>query len=748
MSYKYRLMRYDLFFQKVTGFSPFPYQARFAAAAPQNATLSIPTGGAKTLTVLMRWLWRHHQGLPVATRLVIVEPMRVLVAQIVSECQKVVHSSGLGFPVHQLLGGSVDNNWIDYPERPAIIVGTQDQILSRSLMRGYACSRWSWPKHFALLHNDCEYFVDETQLMGPGYSTSAWLAALRAKQGTYGSVTTTWASATLSLAPLEKAGIDYDEWRLETEDFEHPVLGARISRKKLLHPAKTVLTQKLDTFAEQLASEVLSHHEAGTLSLVILSQVDRAIAVFERLQNSDVPLKLLHSRFRRSDRAQLAEGLLQFKGILVSTQVVEAGVDLDARRLYTDLCSWASFVQRAGRCGRREETAHFPAVDIHWIRYQSFEEGLCLPYSVDDCQQTADTLSSLSKASIPDASIQTLLSVDTPTQASSGRFLSEDALCKLFDTHPSADGSDEDIQVYIRDIKETNCSVAWFVGDVPPKDWLPTEDDLCPVPVSKLKGFSGYVWNAYQEEWSECERMKVKPGQIVVLPQHSGGYSTAMGWTGKQKDIPEVNSIISRRDLYSNDLETERYPFVSLQQHSLDVRYQMMRIGNALSFDIPAVLLEIAQWHDLGKGHEVFQEAINAPKEVKGAKGRFVSRYKRRGFRHELASALAALYHKKPFFFAYLLAAHHGKVRVKIEPMFYEKGTYRGIKLGEKLPEVNLGDGQIVPEAQLKIDAKDIEGWWKEEVCELVESVGVFRLAYLESLVRAADVQASSQYPG
>src|SRR3990170_7616137 len=68
---------------------------------------------------------------------------------------------------------------------------------------------------------------------------------------------------------------------------------------------------------------------------------------------------LLHSRFRPADRAHLLERLtscLPSAGrIVVSTQVVEAGVDLSARTLFSELAPWASLVQRFGRCNRYGE---------------------------------------------------------------------------------------------------------------------------------------------------------------------------------------------------------------------------------------------------------------------------------------------------------------------------------------------------------------------------------------------------------
>ena len=60
-----------------------------------------------------------------------------------------------------------------------MLVGTQDMLLSRALMRGYASSRALRPMEFALLHEDAQWVFDEVQLMGAGRATSAQLEAFR-----------------------------------------------------------------------------------------------------------------------------------------------------------------------------------------------------------------------------------------------------------------------------------------------------------------------------------------------------------------------------------------------------------------------------------------------------------------------------------------------------------------------------------------------------------------------------------------
>src|SRR5207248_954397 len=112
-------------------------------------------------------------------------------------------------------------------------------------------------------------------------------------------------------------------------------------------------------------------HTPGTLSLVVCNSVRIAQALYRRtsaLVGSDDVI-LLTSRFRRSDRDAHTKRLMVFeeqrkatnKGsgddtlpdlpglICVSTQVIEAGVDISARRLWLEAAPWPSVLQRLGR---------------------------------------------------------------------------------------------------------------------------------------------------------------------------------------------------------------------------------------------------------------------------------------------------------------------------------------------------------------------------------------------------------------
>ena len=158
------------------------------------------------------------------------------------------------------------------------------------------------------------------------------------------------------------------------------------------------------------------------------------------------------------------------------------------------------------------------------------------------------------------------------------------------------------------------------------------------------------------------------------------------------------------------------------------------------------------------------------PKMCSWQRGKGDGRYEdgRRHFRHELGSAVAVIEHASVSgdgvrdLAAYLAAAHHGKVRLGIRSLPGARTEnkdsnpdpdrllgYRVSKPLETLPEVDLGEGLRVPETMLDMTIAQIgmgdngRRSWLERSLTLLERFGPFRLAYLEAIVRAADMRAS-----
>ena len=137
--------------------------------------------------------------------------------------------------------------------------------------------------------------------------------------------------------------------------------------------------------------DILEHHN-GKRSIVILNTVTRAQCIFGELKNclkdNETALFLLHSRFYSEDRKKTEDKLMDCFGkeagktnvILVTTQVVEAGIDISADNLHTELAPLNSIVQRAGRCARYEGERGIGTVWIYELETNAKGEPDLGPY--------------------------------------------------------------------------------------------------------------------------------------------------------------------------------------------------------------------------------------------------------------------------------------------------------------------------------------------------------------------------------
>jgi CRISPR-associated endonuclease/helicase Cas3 len=778
------------------GRTPYPYQERFAEAEEVWHLVRAPTGAGKTATAILGWLWRFlHSGKPTPRRLVYCLPMRVLVEQSVREATQWLKNLAVDVPVTALMGGVETDEWFLYPERPAILIGTQDMLLSRALNRGYAASRFHWPIDFGLLSNDCLWVFDEPQLMGSGVSTSAQLAGLRAALGTFGSCASVWMSATLEPcwldtidfrgklpgAPLELGKDEYGD----DYDPERP-LYRRMTAVKTLAALSAVATKD----GREVAAAVVRAHQRGTQTLVVLNTVERAKAVYlaiRKIKAAPADVFLVHSRFRPKEREELNKRLTEAAGdrIIVATQVVEAGVDISARTLITDLAPWASFVQRAGRCNR---TGDDGPGQVFWIDLDEKQSPPYSPATLDFARAHLKTLDGQSVS--PKALDDYKRRHDDPDKPflpfEHKHVLRRRDLLDLFDTSPDLSGNDIDIQRFVRsDEPDTDVQVFW--RDIPDEgpgtsQPAPNRSELCSVPVGHARDFlktlaekkrgAGYVWDHLDGTWVRLNATQVRPGLSIVLPTVAGGYSE-LGW---DKDSTAAVTPISTEnpkpeEATDSDPNSAMAVALTIAEHTQHVCDELAQLLKALwqgPDAWPDHLGNAARWHDVGKALPVAQQAMYDPDTPdasrllakSGRRGRLnYANYGRVHFRHELGSALAVLQHRPgwPFAVAYLIAAHHGRVRLAIRALPGEEpppdASIRfalGVRDGDRLPAVDLGDGTTCPEAPLDLAPMQLGGLhsWTARALKLLADVGPFKLAYLEALLRAADVRASQKEAG
>ena len=833
-------MDFETFFKQATGFAPMGWQARLASgenadvAKPEtlragreaaSLLIDIPTGCGKTAGVVLSWLWNRIalQNPEWPRRFVYCLPMRVLVEQTRDEVSKwlanlLQHAESLGLPDRAredlrwlverspvvLMGGEeldeARREWDVYPEKPCVLIGTQDMLLSRALNRGYGMSRYRWPMHFGLLNNDCLWICDEVQLMGSGLKTSVQLEAFRNKLGAYSPmVHTFWISATLK-----------SEW-LETVDFKPkalmpPVqllprevevdenLRARHQAIKPLDSSKAVMGEMAE-----LAKEIAGAHSQGHRTLVIVNTVDRAQELYRAVkkQKPAASVLLLHSRYRPADRKVHMGRLLAEPGpeglITISTQVVEAGVDVSAKVLFTEVAPWSSLVQRFGRCNRKGEYGKGSGCAVFWIglpKEEKAREKIASPYELEELTETEEQLKPCRDKGVGPAALPEVRMEMKPMPV-----IRLKDFVDLFDTTPDLAGNDIDIDRYIRDAEDTDVQVFWRTFDKFPGtgEPLPAHGEICRVAVGKFRDFAKgrdvYRRNFLEGKWEKASSFY--PGQTYLLNAEEGGYTDELGWVGKDSK-PAVNPLPHPSMKHQEDDGTDADPWSetdwqTLQEHSEAIVSEMHGILKILPHDDGKVLETAARWHDLGKIHSVFQNAIKEEgkdgavrrEDMKGnrtlakAPKDFWKRYSRRHFRHELASALAVLHpdvngllpSDQRDLIAYLVASHHGKVRLSIRSLPGEKPAgngkrfARGVWDGDILPSTDLGGGVRTPSVTLSLEPMELglceeepfkdQPSWLERMLALRDdpALGPLRLAFMEALLRAADARAS-QLPG
>ena len=781
-------------------------------------------------------------------------PMRTLVDQVHDEVRAwldrlnlsgvepegVLPQSG---DVHVLMGGADSTRWHEAPEKPSILVGTQDMLLSRALMRGYACSRASWPMEFGMLHEDTQWVFDEVQLMGAGRATSAQLEAFRRGEFVRAHrenrpvgrpCRSLWVSATLE-----------PEW-LETVDHPAPTGVFRVDpatedddRLRMLARAPKHLRSwgagpesngaaHERIYLSRLAKSVVDAHRRGFMTLVIVNRVKRAQDLFEKVRKTlasrvdRVPeLALLHSRYRPVDREREMKKVVGPDAagdiIVIATQAVEAGVDISAAIMFTELAPWASMVQRFGRANRRAEVDG--GAQVHWIDTLGSLEGdskaarkraesLSLPYGVDDLREARDTLLSLAASPPNDVAPVRLpppRDIDPPS-----RVVRRKDLDDLFDTDADLTGFDVDVSPYVRDADDTDVRVFWReppeFGDTP---LTPNARELCAVPIGAARQWirakraaSGPVFFVRDPQWRRRAvpdgtnppgwvplRDPPWPGLTLLADTRAGGYLSSVGFTGVPKHIPgpvepgsgagesptAAPALVEEAEGHDDDSRSETGSPVALRDHLRHVAREASGLCRALGLDEETheLLVRAARWHDLGKTHAVFQATMRrgldgqpVPQDVHLAKtiGSGL-RHERAYFRHELASALAFLAHENwsrdADLVAFLIAAHHGKVRMNLRPLPREPAPKdaerggvrfaRGVWDGDELPPCGLGGDEHWRGGTVDLSVMEL-GWdettgesWTERTRELLVRIGPFRLAWLEALLRIADWRASAK---
>lgn len=406
------------FYRDVNGREPFPWQARLANAVIDDgwpSQIGVPTGLGKTACIdIAVWALAAQAGSGKGrTRLWYVVNRRLLVDQawdhgchvagllaegvgrdgnpsgaLIAVRDALVGLTPLGtqegpIQVVRLRGGAETRTRPLEPSQPALIFATVDMFASRWLFRGYGTSRSMRPIDAALAGTDSLVLLDEAHLARPLLTLadavalcdvgdpSSVLAGERARPR-FVSLT-----ATGDPAP--------DRFDLDDADLANPVVSTRLAAPK----DGTLLASTDKSLPASAAEQALALIDEGdALSCVVFVNSPKTaravVAELERMcakRDPEPAIAMATGRMREREaqvvRARLLDphtGVPAGRAgarttdaalIVVATQTLEVGADLDFDALVTETAGRRALIQRLGRLNRLGWRPTARAVVIH-----------------------------------------------------------------------------------------------------------------------------------------------------------------------------------------------------------------------------------------------------------------------------------------------------------------------------------------------------------------------------------------------
>lgn len=613
------------FFREVHGHEPFPWQRllleRVAREGRWPDTLDLPTGAGKTaaLDVAVFHLAleaRRGTERQAPVRIAFVVDRRLVVddayararrieralrqptGRVTAEVAEALRTLALDGPpllARRLRGGIPrEDDWARTPSQPTLLCSTVDQVGSRLLFRGYGLSDSMKPVHAGLVGSDCLLLLDEAHLAEPFRQTLEWVRRYRGPAWRHSASAAPWAVALLTATPGPDGGhrftLDQDSQDLDTR---HPVLRRRLRASK---PARLIQVPDEPARVQRFVAEVRAALAAGACcAAVVCNRVARARIVFEALRREfdagGTEIVLLIGPARPVDRDQVAECLAPIRTgavrdlerplVVVATQCIEAGVDIDLDALFTEVAPLDALRQRFGRLNRdgREIQARAAIVackDEVGVRASDavYEEALRESWkalndaagapcrredpSVDfGVAHFAVAMSPACLAPRPNAPVLMPAHVDLLAQTSPVPATDPEVALYL---HGPTRQPDAITVVWRADLHEAmdNEATARLLALMPPRSseavelplwavrlWLVTpaeagaarpDDALADVPVAEpeqavaaARGRHVFRWRGLDERSRWTDAQALRPGDTIVVPASYGGID-AYGW--------------------------------------------------------------------------------------------------------------------------------------------------------------------------------------------------------------------------
>ena len=398
-------MDFAEFFYELWGHPPFAWQQALAdrvlgrAEAPWPEAIALPTAAGKTACLdiavfALAAQAAQKQAITAPRRIFFVVDRRVIVDQayersrlladhlekaqggvlkrVADNLRQIAHGEADGseealpLAAYVLRGGMYRSEaWMKSPLQPMVVASTVDQIGSRLLFRAYGRGSSTWPMAAGLVANDSLILLDEAHCAQPFLQTLQ--AVRRYQKWGHSPLERPFYSVVMSATPppeMER----FEDLSAESRDPTHPLGQRQLAQKPAI--LKTVGKAKGKRATDVLA-RALTEAASGLLNdqrraiVVFVNRVATARETYCLLQSrEDIDTVLLTGRMRPVDKevvvqrleplqsSQSTERTLAKPMIVVATQTLEVGADLDFDGLVTECASLDALRQRFGRLNR------------------------------------------------------------------------------------------------------------------------------------------------------------------------------------------------------------------------------------------------------------------------------------------------------------------------------------------------------------------------------------------------------------
>lgn len=469
------------------------------------------------------------------------------------------------------------------PSQPALVFATVPMFASRWLFRGYGTSRFMRSVDAALAGVDSLVLLDEAHLARPLVQLSVAIAACDHGSSSQllpgGRMRPRWVQLTAT------GGTEGNRFDLEEDDYRNKLVAQRMSATKptsLLASSEKRLTRDIaQTVLEALQAspaprgcvvflntpkrvrEVREYLVAATSKAKMQAQILVSTGQARSFDTDALHKRLMHEREGvRSGR----EGSLDEHLVVLSTQTLEVGADLDFDVLVTETAGVRATIQRFGRLNRLGQKPDARAIVVHAV------DGKPSPLYGDEIGHIWERLQRISGGlDLSPENIQSLLGDPEDHPGRLAEFLPAHLWELAKTSYPPQD--ETPIELFYDGFPDLvgRASVCWraYLPEADGAGSLTSpirQDEVIDLPIGQLKealtsDFAlSHVWvlNDDRLHLTRTPVSEIRPGNTVLLPCSVGGCDE-FGWNPSYRSqhvsdvsFPDSCSVVVSANVVAN----------------------------------------------------------------------------------------------------------------------------------------------------------------------------------------------------